>query len=79
MVKRTVKHGCVVVLGRTYYVPAFQRQKLEGMTLKVDDEGVVRSDRPKWGVFTASSIRAFDGYRYVATLHLDGGAADRIS
>lgn len=79
MVTRKVKNGAVVILGRRYYVPEFQRRDLEGTSLRVDDDGVVRSDLPKWGVHTASSVRAFVRYTYVATLHLDKKIADALT
>jgi hypothetical protein len=56
IVKRKVKDGRVIVLGRKYLFPEHTRSEIEGKEVYVDDDGVVREDVPKWGIRTESRV-----------------------
>jgi len=56
LLKRKVKNSRVVVLGRVYLMPEYKRAEIEGQDVFVDDDGVCKSDLPKWGVRTAGRV-----------------------
>ena len=70
MIKRKVHKGEVRVFGRDYCVPDFQREKLEGVELRIDADGVIQEDKPELGLATEATVPAFIGWDYVATLRL---------
>jgi hypothetical protein len=75
-VRRKIKNGCVIVQGRKYAIhhgfPKSEAKKLEGVSVYVDDDGVIQTDNPKLGLRTTSSVRVFGPrpWNYLHTFHL---------
>lgn len=71
MVKRKVRGRDIIVLGRVYRIDEGHRD-VNDETVFVDDDGVCRTDAPKWGIYTSSSVRVYwpGRYDYFTTAHI---------
>lgn len=64
IVPRKVKNSIVKIRGRIYYVPAYRRALLEGETIFVEEDGVLRHDLPKAGLRTDAQVAVYFPGRY---------------
>lgn len=72
LVKRVVKGGAVVLHGRRFRVPDFKAADIEGQTVWVEDDGVIRFDMPRHGVYTERHPNCFfPKYSWYVCLELE--------